>query len=135
MTTSSGQATPPGNAPASQWGYLHPDCHGENALVFFTWDLGRVIELTLQGQADMEAALPSTQAAVDALLQQYIDRKALPEAFDGQSITLRIHSEPDENGEDSSYVALQTSPHLEQRILESQARLQNVQQTSGDSTH
>ena len=124
----------PSASPALQWGYQHPDCHGENALVFFTWDLGRVVESALHGRASLGDALPDAQAAVDALLREYVDRKASPEAFEGQSIVLRIETETDDEGEEAAYVALQTTPHLEQLIIESQARLQNSQPGAG-STH
>ncbi len=118
----------PTPSPATQWGYQHPDCHGENALMFFTWDLGRVIASALsEPQGDLDAALPQAQAAVDALLDEYVQRKAAPDAFDGQAIVLRLETSTDDDGETSTYIALQTTPHLEQLIIESQARMQNNQ--------
>ncbi|MEI2416697.1 hypothetical protein V8Z80_10965 [Orrella sp. JC864] len=121
------QTTHTSSSPAVQWGYQHPECRGENALVFFTWDLGRVVESALQGRDNLDEALPDAQAAVDGLLREYVARRAAPDAFEGQSIVLRIETDTDEDGDAAPYVALQTTPHLEQLILESQARLQNSQ--------
>ncbi|WP_218940809.1 hypothetical protein [Allopusillimonas soli] len=104
-----------------EWGFLHPECHGRNALMFFSWDLARCIEeqFRLHESASLETRLAEAQKAVDRLLNQYVQIQANPDAFEGQSITL--HLEPDENEPDKPVLALHTSPHLEQLILDVQS--------------
>ncbi len=113
-----GQPTKPEARP---WGFLHPECHGRNALLFFSWDLARAIEeqFAQHPSSTLEYRVAQAQQAVDRLLKQYVQIQAYPDAFDGQSITLTLQTDPDHP--DTPVLALQTSPHLEQLILEVQA--------------
>ncbi|NEN74934.1 hypothetical protein F9B74_01135 [Pelistega sp. NLN82] len=103
------------------WGYEHPDVVGANALMFFTWDLSKTIELVFKdsNEENIESYLPKAQSLVDALLQKYIDLKANPEAFEGQSITLSLERNEKTN---TVLIALQTSKELEDRIIAMQSR-------------
>jgi len=115
-------------APDETWGFLHPECHGHNALLFFSWDLAKTIEQQFKLHADAGVAvqLAEAQKAVDRLLKQYVQIQANPKAFEGQSITLRL--EPDDSdAQGTPVLALQTSPELEQLILEMQSQLQSSQ--------
>src|SRR5690606_1293054 len=81
------------------WGFLHPECHGRNALVFFSWDLARTIEqqFKLHAQSSLSVQLYEAQKAVDRLLKQYVQIQANPAAFEGESITLSLEKDgPDE---------------------------------------
>ncbi|MFA5490397.1 MAG: hypothetical protein WC284_14520 [Candidimonas sp.] len=105
------------------WGFLHPECHGQNALLFFSWDLAKTIEqqFQLHAQSSMDVQLMEAQKAVDRLLNQYVQIQAHPKAFEGQSIILSL--QPDEEDEQGAAVlALHTSPELETMILDMQAR-------------
>lgn len=107
------------------WGFLHPECHGQNALLFFSWDLANTIEQQFKLHADspVSTQLFEAQKAVDRLLNQYVQIQANPKAFEGQSITLKL--EPDTgDGQATPVLALQTSPELEALILEMQSQLQ-----------
>ena len=110
--------------PDQSWGFLHPECHGRNALVFFSWDLGKTIEqqFKLHAQSSVDTQLYEAQKAVDRLLNQYVQIQANPTAFDGQSIKLSL--EHDEANPDTPVLALKTSPHLEALILEVQKQEQ-----------
>ena len=105
------------------WGYEHPEVKGPNALMFFTWDLSKTIEQAFKDANDdnINEFLDTAQTSIDALLQKYIEIEADPATFDGQSIRLRF-----EQGEESNtpLIALETSPHLEDRIIKMQARVQ-----------
>lgn len=103
-----------------QWGFLHPECHGRNALVFFSWDLAKTIEqqFKLHAQSSMETQLHEAQKAVDRLLKQYVQIQANPTAFEGESIALQLVHDDENPGE--PLLALKTSPHLESLILEAQ---------------
>ncbi|MFT0547908.1 hypothetical protein ACMHYO_16460 [Allopusillimonas ginsengisoli] len=107
------------------WGFLHPECHGRNALMFFSWDLARTIEeqFTLHASAPIDIRVYEAQKAVNRLLNQYVQIQANPKAFEGQSITL--HIEHDESEPDKSVLALHTTAHLEQLILEVQEEQAN----------
>lgn len=114
--------------PADSWGFLHPECHGQNALLFFSWDLAKTIEQQFKLHADspISTQLFEAQKAVDRLLNQYVQIQANPKAFEGQSITLKL--EQDSPGtEGVPVLALQTSPELEALILEMQSQLQTSQ--------
>ena len=120
----SNQPAPPdqtANTNAKPWGFLHPECHGRNALLFFSWDLARAIEeqFVLHEASSLEIRVAEAQKAVDRLLNQYVQIQANADAFEGQSITLSLQTDPDHP--DTPVLALQTSPHLEQLILEVQA--------------
>ena len=105
-------------------GFLHPECHGQNALVFFSWDLARTIEqqFKLHAQSPLETRLYEAQKAVDRLLKQYVQIQANPSAFEGQTIQLELVR--DERNPDEPVLALKTSPHLEALILEAQQQEQ-----------
>lgn len=107
------------------WGFLHPECHGRNALLFFSWDLAKTIEQQFKLHADSPVAtqLFEAQKAVDRLLNQYVQIQANPQAFEGQSITLKFEHDSSE-AEGVPVLALQTSPELEALILEMQSQLQ-----------
>lgn len=110
------------------WGFLHPECHGQNALLFFSWDLAKTIEqqFKLHAESPLSTQLFEAQKAVDRLLNQYVQIQANPKAFEGQSITLKL--EPDSSDSRGMPVlALQTSPELEALILEMQSQLQATQ--------
>lgn len=103
------------------WGFLHPECHGQNALLFFSWDLAKTIEQQFQLHAGspLSVQLQEAQKAVDRLLKQYVQIQANPTAFEGQSITLHLEESEEAPGE--AVLALETSPHLESLILQVQA--------------
>lgn len=91
--------------------------------MFFSWDLAKTIEqqFTLHAQSSMAVQLFEAQKAVDRLLNQYVQIQANPEAFEGQSIQLQLErddSEPDT----APVLALHTTPHLEQLIIQMQAQ-------------
>lgn len=101
------------------WGFLHPECHGMNALLFFSWDLAKVIEqqFAIHAQSDINIRLLEAQKAVDRLLKQYVQIQANPQAFEGQSITLKLdHTESTEH----PVLSLETSAHLEALIIQAQ---------------
>ena len=102
------------------WGFLHPECHGRNALVFFSWDLAKTIEqqFKLHVQSTQDVQVYEAQKAVDRLLNQYVQIQANPDAFEGQ--TIELHLVQDDNDPEKSVLALKTSPHLETLILEVQ---------------
>jgi len=102
------------------WGFLHPECHGRNALVFFSWDLAKTIEqqFKLHAQSTLETQLHEAQKAVNRLLNQYVQIQANPAAFEGQ--TIELHMIEDEENPEQPVLALKTSPHLEAMILEAQ---------------
>lgn len=105
-----------------KWGYDHPDVVGPNALMFFTWDLSKTIEQAFKEATaeTFEQYIPVAQESIDALMQKYIDLKADPDSFDGQRITLRL----EQSDAGSGYlVALQTSEHLENKIIAMQERV------------
>lgn len=106
------------------WGFLHPECHGSNALLFFTWDLAKTIEqqFKLHARSSADVQVAEAQKAVDRLLNQYVQIQANPSAFEGQTITLSL--EHDDNEPETPVLALKTSPHLEALILEVQQREQ-----------
>tara|TARA_R110000851_G_scaffold295568_1_gene450516 strand:+ start:100188 stop:100547 length:360 start_codon:yes stop_codon:yes gene_type:complete len=109
--------------PNESWGFLHPECFGQKALLFFSWDLAKTIEqqFHLHAQSTPEIQLYEAQKAVDRLLKQYQQIQANPDAFEGQHITLQL----EENDTDEVPVlALHTSPQLEERILAAQAQMQ-----------
>lgn len=114
------------HAPNESWGFLHPECHGPNAVLFFSWDLAKTIEQQFKLHADSSLAiqLSEAQKAVDRLLKQYVQIQANPKAFEGQSITLKLEPGAED---DTPVLALQTSPELEALILEMQSRLQDNQ--------
>lgn len=105
-----------------KWGYEYPNVVGSNALMFFTWDLSKIIEQVFkEATADtFEQYIPAAQESIDALMQKYIDLKADPDSFEGQRIILHL----EQNQSDSGYlVALQTTEHLENKILAMQERV------------
>lgn len=105
------------------WGFLHPECHGQNALLFFSWDLARAIEeqFKLHAESSLATRLHEAQKAVDRLLKQYVQIQANPQAFEGQSIHLRLDPGDEDNG-GTPVLALETSEHLESLILQAQAQ-------------
>ncbi len=115
-------------SPAHSWGFLHPECHGQNALLFFSWDLAKTIEQQFKLHADspVSTQLLEAQKAVDRLLKQYVQIQANPKAFEGQSITLKLEQD-DSDAQGVPVLALQTSPELEALILEMQSQLQSSQ--------
>lgn len=112
------------NSPAESWGFLHPECHGQNALLFFSWDLAKTIEqqFKLHAASPLSIQLFEAQKAVDRLLKQYVQIQANPKAFEGQSIILKL--EPGDS-QGVPVLALQTSPELEALILDMQSQLQS----------
>src|SRR3546814_19413744 len=80
----------PNSTQTDTWGFLHPECHGQNALMFFSWDLAKTIkqQFTLHADSTLSVKLTEAQKAVDRLLNQYIQIQATPGAFVGHSITL-----------------------------------------------
>lgn len=83
-------------------------------------------QFQLHIDSSVTTQLAEAQKAVDRLLNQYVQIQAYPRAFEGQTITLRL--EYDEADPDSTPVlALQTSPLLEELILEMQSQLQATQ--------
>lgn len=106
--------------PNESWGFLHPECHGRNALVFFSWDLAKTIEqqFTLHAQSAVATKLYEAQKAVDRLLNQYVQIQANPAAFEGQSIQISLGQ--NESDPDTPVLVLKTSPHLEALIIEAQ---------------
>jgi hypothetical protein len=120
----------PHDTPAENWGFLHPECHGHNALMFFSWDLAKTIEqqFRLHAKSPLSMQLFEAQKAVDRLLNQYVQIQANPDAFEGQSITL--HLERDDTKPDTTPVlALHTSEHLEALILQVQQQQQSASRT------
>ena len=114
--------------PNESWGFLHPECHGYNAILFFSWDLAKTIEqqFKLHANSPLSMQLFEAQKAVDRLLNQYVQIQANPKAFEGQSITLKLESDgTDADGR--PVLALQTSSELEGLILEMQSQLQSTQ--------
>jgi hypothetical protein len=111
------------------WGFLHPECHGHNALLFFSWDLAKTIEqqFKLHAESTLAIQLHEAQKAVDRLLNQYVQIQANPGAFEGQSIKLRL--ERDDSSPETPVLALQTSPRLEELILEMQAQEKKASRT------
>jgi len=109
--------------PTETWGFLHPECHGQNALLFFSWDLAKTIEqqFTLHADSPLSVKLTEAQKAVDRLLNQYVQIQANPDAFEGQSITLHLERDDSDAGA-TPVLALQTSAHLEGLILETQTQ-------------
>lgn len=93
--------------------------------MFFSWDLARAIEeqFSLHADAPIDTRLDEAQKAVDRLLNQYVQIQANPEAFEGQSITL--HIEHDDDDPHKPVLALHTTPHLEQLILDVQEEQAN----------
>jgi len=112
--------------PNESWGFLHPECHGRNALVFFSWDLARTIEqqFKLHAESTLAVQLHEAQKAVDRLLNQYVQIQANPEAFEGQSIELSLAQ--DDSEPDKPVLMLKTSPHLEALILDAQQHEQSL---------
>lgn len=106
--------------PNESGGFLHPECHGRNALVFFSWDLARTIEqqFKLHAQSTVTVQLYEAQKAVDRLLNQYVQIQANPAAFEGQSIELSLGQ--DDSDPDTPVLVLKTSPHLEALIIDAQ---------------
>lgn len=104
------------------WGYDHPDVKGPNALMFFTWDLSKTIELAFKDATEdtIEDFVQPAQASIDALIQKYIDIKADPNVFEGQSITLHVERNEGRN----LLIALKTSEALEEKIIAMQQRTQ-----------
>lgn len=107
------------------WGFLHPECHGDNALAFFSSDLARTIheQFRLHASLPLEGRLAEAQKAVDRLLNQYVQIQAYPHAFEGQHITLRLQAGGTEPG-DGPVLALETSEHLEALLIQAQAAQQ-----------
>jgi hypothetical protein len=91
--------------------------------MFFSWDLAKAIEqqFTLHAQSPVSVQLLEAQKAVDRLLNQYVQIQANPDAFEGQSITLHLERD-DTRPEVAPVLALRTTPHLEQLILQMQAQ-------------
>ena len=102
---------------------MHPECHGPNALLFFSWDLAKTIEqqFQLHANSNISTQLFEAQQAVDRLLKQYVMIQANPDAFDGQTITLQLERD-DTDTESTPVLALVTSPKLEELILDMQSR-------------
>lgn len=105
------------------WGYDHPEVRGPNALMFFTWDLSKTIDNAFMNisEDNLEDCIEEAQYSIDRLLQKYIDIKADPESFEGQSIAVSLERKDDGKG---TLIALQTSQILEDRINEMQSRVQ-----------
>lgn len=110
------------NTSQESWGFLHPECHGRNALVFFSWDLAKTIEqqFKLHAQSSVAIQLYEAQKAVDRLLKQYVQIQANPSAFEGQTIELHL----EQDGSDNPVLSLKTSPQLEALILDAQKEAQ-----------
>ncbi len=91
--------------------------------MFFSWDLAKTIEqqFTLHAQSSLSTQLFEAQKAVDRLLNQYVQIQANPAAFEGQSIQLQLERDDSDPGT-TPILALRTSPHLEQLIIEMQAQ-------------
>jgi hypothetical protein len=111
-------------APAP-WGYEHPECRGEKALLLFTADLARTIEFHLAGREVGREDMIAAQAGIDALLKRYVTLRAAPYAFEDQTIALRIEIDRRADGAELPYVALDTSPRLEEMIIDAQSNAAN----------
>ncbi|MDO5667731.1 MAG: hypothetical protein Q4G44_07920 [Alcaligenaceae bacterium] len=111
------------NHTIESWGYEHPEVKGPNALMFFTWDLSKTIENAFHeaNEDNLEEYVQQAQASVDRLLSRYVEIGADPQVFEGQYINLTIEQRPDSN---SALIALETSPELEEKIIEMQSRVQ-----------
>ena len=111
------------NHTIENWGYEHPEVKGPNALMFFTWDLSKTIENVFHDahEDNLDQYVQQAQASVDRLLSRYVEIGADPEVFDGQYINLTIEQRPETN---SALIALETSPELEEKIIEMQSRVQ-----------
>lgn len=114
--------------PNESWGFLHPECFGDKALLFFSWDLAKTIEqqFRLHAESSLGIQLTEAQKAVDRLLKQYVQIQANPAAFEGQSITLELEQD-ETDAEATPVLALRTSPELEEKILAAQAQMQSSQ--------
>jgi len=112
------------STPNESWGFLHPECHGSNALVFFSWDLAKTIEqqFKLHARSSTATQLFEAQKAVDRLLNQYVQIQANPSAFEGQ--TIELHLQQDDTSPETPMLALKTSPQLEALILDAQRHAQ-----------
>lgn len=112
-------------ANTTTWGFLHPECHGDNALVFFSSDLARTVneQFNLHVSLPLEGRLAEAQKAVDRLLKQYVQIQANPYAFEGQHITLHLQVDSDKPDE-VPVLALETSEHLEALLIKAQASQQ-----------
>lgn len=110
------------NHTIENWGYEHPEVKGTNALMFFTWDLSKTIENAFHDadEENLEQYVQQAQASVDRLLSRYVEIGADPEVFEGQYINLSIEKRDDSN---SALIALETSPELEEKIIEMQSRV------------
>ncbi len=108
------------SSPSTPWGYEQPACRGANALLLFTEDLARVIESHLAGRAVERKDVTAAQAGIDDLLARYVALSAHPQAFDDQTITLRIEVDRTADGVEIPYVALATSPILESALIDAQ---------------
>lgn len=120
MSASTPPSTPNETGSPAAWGYERPDCRGETALLYFTTDLGRTIQAHLADRAVTKEDVQAAQLAIDALIQRYVAIEAAPYAFQDQQITLRIEVDRTADGVEVPYVALQTSPRLEDLIIEAQ---------------
>ncbi|GAB2908373.1 hypothetical protein LSG25_00390 [Paralcaligenes sp. KSB-10] len=91
--------------------------------MFFSWDLAKTIEqqFELHSASTLSTQLFEAQKAVDRLLNQYVQIQANPAAFEGQSITLHLERD-DSDASSTPVLALHTSPHLEQLILDMQTQ-------------
>lgn len=118
MTTSA-PSDPTPRKSAIPWGYDQPDCRGEASLLYFTADLARIVNTHFAGRDVTPALLRDAQRDVDELLARYVGAQAWPSAFDGQRIELSLE---DGGQGQPSCVALTTTPHLEQLILDMQRR-------------
>lgn len=123
MTTLPASSAPSAadNQPA-QWGHQHPNCKGEAAIAFFTADLARTVQMHLGEREVTSEILTEAQRAVDALLRIYVALQAAPYAFEGQTIELRLAMQERADAPPFPYVALVTSPRLEDLIIEMQER-------------
>jgi hypothetical protein len=117
--------TPASSQAPAPWGYEHPDCRGEAALLLFTADLARTIEVHLAGREVGRDDMIAAQTGVDALLERYVKLRAAPYAFEGQTIVLRIEIDRRADGAELPYVALETSPRLEEMLIDAQSNAAN----------
>jgi hypothetical protein len=116
---------PASSATTTLWGYEHPECRGEKALLLFIADLARTIEFHLAGREVGREDMAAAQTGIDALLKRYVALRAAPYAFEGQTIVLRIEIDRRTDGVELPYVALETSPRLEEMLIDAQSNAVN----------
>ncbi len=102
---------PDAGADNQGWGWEQPNCRGRTALSLFIDDVHRILQAHTAGKLADSSTLADAQDQIDALLDRYIEIKAAPDIFDGQSVELK-------EGVDRSGV-LHTVPIFSPRLKQS----------------